>query len=73
MSAAERATAPRVSAKAIFGAPAIVLSLLCAMYFITYVDRVNIGEGSSRKPFPLSLAQGSGDFGTMTLTFARYP
>jgi hypothetical protein len=41
------------------------------MYFITYVDRVNIAEGSSRKPFPLSLAQGSGDFGTVRLTFAR--
>jgi hypothetical protein len=38
-----------------------------------HFERDDHAEGSSRKRFPLSLAQGSGDFGTVTLTFARYP
>jgi sugar phosphate permease len=32
---------------AIAGAPTIVLGLLCAMYFITYVDRVNIATAAT--------------------------
>jgi MFS family permease len=32
---------------AAFGAPTIVLSLLCAMYFITYLDRVNIATAAT--------------------------
>jgi sugar phosphate permease len=47
MPATEHASAARISAKAIFGAPAIVLGLLCAMYFITYVDRVNIATAAT--------------------------
>jgi hypothetical protein len=42
MSATHQVSDARKSAKAIFSAPAIVLGLPRAMYFITYVDRVNI-------------------------------
>ena len=40
----------RVSQKssvAAIGAPTIVLSLLCRMYFITYLDRVNIATAAT--------------------------
>lgn len=30
-----------------FKATHVVLAMLCAMYFITYVDRVNIGTAAS--------------------------
>ena len=40
-------------------APGIVLFLLCVMYFLTYVDRVNIATASSelQKEFGLSKTQ----------------
>ena len=41
----------------LFRATNIVLALLCLMYFITYVDRVNIGAAASsiQKEFSLTL------------------
>src|ERR1700730_1006340 len=47
MSVTHQLTDARKSAKAIFSAPAVVLGLLCAMYFITYVDRVNIATAAT--------------------------
>jgi MFS family permease len=47
MSASEPVIKPRIPAKTIFNAPAIVLGLLCAMYFITYLDRVNIATAAT--------------------------
>lgn len=41
------ASGTRRSTSAIFSAPAIVLALLCSMYFITYVDRVNIATAAT--------------------------
>src|ERR1700738_4990496 len=40
-------------------APGIVLFLLCMMYFLTYIDRVNIGTAASsiKKAFGLSNTQ----------------
>jgi MFS family permease len=40
-------TTSRISTKAIFNAPTIVLGLLCGMYFITYLDRVNIATAAT--------------------------
>ncbi len=44
---------------AAFGAPGIVLALLCAMYFITYLDRVNIATAATaiQDEFGLSKTQ----------------
>src|SRR5262245_49678402 len=43
----------------ILSAPRIVLFLLCLMYFLTYIDRVNIATAASdiQKEFGLSKAQ----------------
>ncbi len=40
-------------------APGIVLFLLCMMYFLTYIDRVNVGTAASsiQKEFGLSNTQ----------------
>src|SRR5260370_7671520 len=40
-------------------APGIVLILLCLMYFLTYIDRVNVGTAASsiKKEFGLSNTQ----------------
>src|ERR1700740_2938155 len=42
-----------------FGAPAVVLFLLCLMYFVTYVDRVNIATAGPliKQDFNLSNTQ----------------
>jgi len=44
---------------ALFSAPNIVLALLCVMYFLTYIDRVNLSTASSaiKKEFGLSNTQ----------------
>lgn len=39
-----------------FKATHVVLAMLCAMYFITYVDRVNIGTAASEIPKELGLS-----------------
>jgi MFS family permease len=46
-------------ASARIGAPTVVLGLLCAMYFITYVDRVNIATAATaiRNEFAISNTQ----------------
>ena len=43
----------------LFGAPSIVILLLCLMYFITYVDRLNVATAAPliRKELGLSLTQ----------------
>src|SRR5258708_20567798 len=40
-------SATKKTARGVFGPSPIVLSLLCAMYFITYVDRVNIATAAT--------------------------
>jgi MFS family permease len=49
----------RKSTAAIASAPTIVLGLLCAMYFITYVDRVNIATAATaiKNEFAISNTQ----------------
>jgi len=39
-----------------FKATHVVLAMLCAMYFITYVDRVNIGTAASEIQKELALS-----------------
>ena len=74
MAATERGTAPRVSAKVMFGAPAIVLSLLCAMYFITYVDRVNIATAATaiKTDFGLNNTELGRALGAFGLAYALF-
>jgi MFS family permease len=40
-------TFPKLSRKKIFAATNIVLFLLCLMYFLTYIDRVNVSTASN--------------------------
>jgi MFS family permease len=40
-------SATEKKARRVFGPPTIILGLLCAMYFITYVDRVNIATAAT--------------------------
>jgi MFS family permease len=49
----------RKSSGRLFSAPNIVLALLCLMYFLTYIDRVNLSTASSaiKKEFALSNTQ----------------
>jgi MFS family permease len=50
---------PRLGGHATASAPAVVLGLLCAMYFITYVDRVNIATAATaiKSEFAISNTQ----------------
>jgi len=50
---------PRAGKAAVAGAPTIVLGLLCLMYFITYVDRVNIATAATaiKNEFAISNTQ----------------
>jgi MFS family permease len=47
MSGTQPFTVPQRTTLAAVRAPTLVLSLLCAMYFITYVDRVNIATAAT--------------------------
>ncbi|HYA06297.1 MAG TPA: MFS transporter [Xanthobacteraceae bacterium] len=55
----DRASAARKATVALAGAPTVVLGLLCAMYFITYVDRVNIATAATaiKSEFAISNTQ----------------
>jgi MFS family permease len=59
MPATDRAFAARKTTVALAGAPSVVLGLLCAMYFITYVDRVNIPTAATaiKNEFAISNTQ----------------
>ena len=59
MPATDRAFAARKTTVALAGAPSVVLGLLCAMYFITYVDRVNIATAATaiKSEFAISNTQ----------------
>src|SRR5260221_6393014 len=52
-------SATQTAARGVFGPSTIVLSLLCGMYFITYVDRVNIATAATaiKAEFGLSNTQ----------------
>jgi MFS family permease len=56
------------------GAPAIVLGLLCAMYFITYVDRVNIATAATaiKTEFSLNNTELGRALGAFGLAYALF-
>jgi MFS family permease len=57
--ATDNSSMTRKQTRALAGAPAVVLGLLCAMYFITYVDRVNIATAATaiKNEFAISNTQ----------------
>lgn len=59
MSGTDQTFAARRTAAATFSAPTVVLGLLCAMYFVTYLDRVNIATAATaiQNEFGLSKTQ----------------
>lgn len=74
MSAGQQPSATRRPARPIFGAPAMVLGLLCAMYFITYLDRVNIATAATaiKLDFGLTNAQLGRVLGSFGLAYALF-
>ncbi len=56
------------------GAPAVVLGLLCAMYFITYVDRVNIATAATaiKSEFALNNTELGRVLGAFGLAYALF-
>jgi len=64
----------QLAARPIFGAPAMVLGLLCAMYFITYLDRVNIATAATaiKLDFGLNNAQLGRVLGSFGLAYALF-
>jgi len=74
MSPGQPSPAPRISGKSAFGTPEIVLGLLCAMYFITYLDRVNIATAATaiKADFGLSNTELGRVLGAFGLAYALF-
>jgi sugar phosphate permease len=74
MSAIQPVSGTPSTSKAIFSAPTIVLSLLCVMYFITYVDRVNIATAATaiKTEFGLSNTQLGWALGAFGYAYALF-